>query len=178
MYFVFFLVFWVSFASTFAFFLYSPSPNGLLTQSLLFSFTEPSGPGEIARSPVGTLVLLPGLSWSSWSAGLRLTGALLPLACELPFPHPQSYSNRAPFSRPRLLDSPTVDTDSTLTLLLLGGFQFLQPTLCPESFFWSLLISPSRSHPLKLKEAHQPSFIKRTNPVLCYGFFFFFFAGF
>ena len=68
-----------------------------------------------------------------------------------------------------------VGTDSTLTLLLLGGFQFLQPTLCPESFFWSLLISPSRSHPLKLKEAHQPSFIKRTNPVLCYGFFLFLF---
>ena len=133
---------------------------------------EPSGPGKIARSPVGMLVLLPGLSWSSWWRAcawpelfyLRLAGC--------PSPTPLSYSNRAPFSRPRLLDSPTVGTDSTFTLPLLGGFQFLEPTLCPGSFFWSLLISPSRSHPLKLEEAHQPFFIKRTNPVLCCGFFF------
>ena len=134
---------------------------------------EPSGPGKIARSPVGMLVLLPGLSWSSWWRAcawlelfyLRLAGC--------PSPTRLSYSNRAPFSRSWLLDSPTVGTDSTFTLPLLGGFQFLQPTLCPGSFFWSLLISPSRSHPLKLEEAH---FFNKTNKscIVLWIFFFFF----
>lgn len=130
------------------------SHNGLLTQSLTFSLGEQIGIGEFPpKSPVGTLFLLHGLFLSSWSAGPALDWSfsnLLPPVCRLPFPHPPSQSNRAPFSRSQLLGS-SVCTDCTLTYFTFS-VQFplftkpLFPHQLPRILFQSLLISPSRSY--------------------------------
>lgn len=83
---------------------------------------------KFSESPVGTLVLLHGLWLVPWR-GLHLTGAALPLAC-CP-PPPASYTNRAPFSRSQLLDSPIVRTDGTLTYFTFS----VQLTFFTKSFF-------------------------------------------
>lgn len=63
-----FSVFWVSFASAFSFFYCTPSHNGLLAYSPLSSLRNQLGLVKFPESPVGTLVLLQGLSSSSLSA--------------------------------------------------------------------------------------------------------------